>query len=188
MLAIRAGGLMGQTRQAVSRVPPLAQRVGVEDEDLVVIGAERLVRSLMAPGHGRDAITKWVGNDCPALFALTLVTSELLTNGVKHADLCTKNRWLDLRLLEGSDDFCVEVTDPGSQASLPYLIPFQSKDQSARMEGGRGLALVDKFSKGRWETYLVSGSNHRVVRCLISIDPSEDDIGLDFDLFSGFPA
>jgi anti-sigma regulatory factor (Ser/Thr protein kinase) len=153
-------------------VLPSTRNVGIADGDLAAIGTERLVRSPSAPRRGREAIAEWVGEFCPALDSLLLVTSELVTNGVKHSDVGTRNRWIILRLLEGADVFCIEVTDPGSQTSLPHQIPFHSLDLNQDTESGRGLALVNEFSRGRWETYLIPGSPHRVVRCLIDIDPS----------------
>jgi anti-sigma regulatory factor (Ser/Thr protein kinase) len=69
-----------------------------------------------------------------------IVTSEIMTNAVKHADAQTIG--LELTRLEGSRAVVIVVTDPSP-------LPPVKRDQADDTESGRGLHIVAAISQ-RW--------------------------------------
>ncbi|MEV6149020.1 ATP-binding protein [Nonomuraea sp. NPDC052129] len=134
------------------------------------LGIVKLTRDHHAPRRAREAVTAWVGYEHAALDVLTLATSELVTNAVKHADNGFERRWLLLHLGRGIDFLRLSVTDPGSALSVPFSIPSQVPMSNAEAENGRGLAIVAELSRGRWGSHLLPQSMHRVVWCHLDIE------------------
>lgn len=144
--------------------------VPTEHQELGVI---QLARDDRAPYRARETVTAWTETTHPARETLTLVASELVTNSVKHAvgpgpsgDL----DWIELTLSQGPGFLRLVVTDPGSTRSTPSYIPMQASNLSA--EQGRGLAIVDNLSRGRWGSYRLPASGHRVVWCHLDLSPT----------------
>lgn len=78
---------------------------------------------------------------CPNLDIVTLLTSELVTNVVRHSG----SRWLDLILgITASGNLHLQVVDEGRGRTTPHLRRVGHDDVA-----GRGLHLVNDFSV-RW--------------------------------------
>ncbi len=153
------------------------------------LGVIQLARDDRAPYLAREAVTAWTGPAHPARETLILVASELVTNSVKHAAGLGPSGDLDrieLTLSQGPDFLRLAVTDPGSACSAPSCIPMQASNLYA--EQGRGLAIVDNLSRGRWGSYRLPASGHRVVWCHLDLSPTPAQLE---ELFRGptpFPA
>jgi anti-sigma regulatory factor (Ser/Thr protein kinase) len=147
------------------------------------LGVIQLARDDRAPYLAREAVTAWTGPAHPARETLILVASELVTNSVKHAAGLGPSGdldWIELTLSQGPDFLRLVVTDPGSACSAPSCIPMQASNLYA--EQGRGLAIVDNLSRGRWGSYRLPASGHHVVWC--HLDPSPTPAQLE-ELFHG---
>ncbi|MEU6715764.1 ATP-binding protein [Nonomuraea sp. NPDC046802] len=138
------------------------------------IGVIQLARNDQAPYLAREAITTWTGTAHPAREILILVASELVTNSVKHAALDSGPSvdldWVKVELSQGPEFLRLVVTDPGSACSTPSYIPMQAPNLYA--EQGRGLAIVENLSRGRWGSYRLPASGHRVVWCYLDLSPT----------------
>lgn len=97
-----------------------------------------------APSRAREILTDMVGEATPAatLHDLHLLTTEIVTNAVCHADV-DETATLELRVVSADDAWRVSVTDPGG-ATLPRI---QEVDVMA--PGGMGLFIVEQVSD-RW--------------------------------------
>ncbi|TMR04298.1 ATP-binding protein [Nonomuraea turkmeniaca] len=138
------------------------------------IGAIRLACNARAPYLAREAITRWLGSSHAAREIVTLAVSELVTNAVKYADATGTGAGCEditLKLSQDSVVLRLTVTDPGSNCSTPTRIPLQAPDLHA--EHGRGLAIVETLSRGRWGSYRSPGSGCRHVWCHLDRHPTE---------------
>ncbi|MFC4011328.1 ATP-binding protein [Nonomuraea purpurea] len=138
------------------------------------LGVIQLGRNDRAPHLAREAVTAWTGTTHPAREILILVASELVTNAVKHAaldiDPSGNLDWVKLELSQGPEFLRLVVTDPGSASSTPSCIPMQAPNLYA--EQGRGLAIVENLSRGRWGSHRLPASGHRVVWCYLDLSPT----------------
>jgi serine/threonine-protein kinase RsbW len=75
-----------------------------------------------------------------------LVLSELLTNSVRHAR-APRDRLIETRYERTADGVRIEVHDADE---APPVLQKLSTDADADSESGRGLALVDVLTAGRW--------------------------------------
>ena len=137
------------------------------------LGVIRLECTDRAPYQARKAVTAWTGTTHPAQEILILAASELVTNTVRHAagigpsgDLA----WIELTLSQGLDFLRLEVTDPGWVCSTPSRTPMKASNLYA--EQGRGLAIVEKLSRGRWGSHRRPGNGHRTVWCHLDLSPT----------------
>ncbi|MEU4574642.1 ATP-binding protein [Nonomuraea sp. NPDC023979] len=148
---------------------------------LKAIGTAHLARSNRAPRLARRAVAVWLERAHPAREITTLAVSELVTNAVQHPDnthpatvpVGTQDL-ITVTLSQGSDYLRLAVTDPGS-SSQPSIIPLQAPNLHA--ERGRGLAIVEALSRGRWGSYLLPPAGQRLVWCHLDLDPipAQDD-------------
>ncbi|MFI6184288.1 ATP-binding protein [Nonomuraea sp. NPDC051191] len=139
------------------------------------LGVVQLACSDRAPKLARQAVTAWLGTKHTACEIVTLATSELVTNAVKYTDATATaaNDDRDQITLKLSQDEAVlrlVVTDPGSRCSAPARIPMQGPNLHS--EHGRGLAIVDNLSRGRWGSYRMPREGHRCVWCHLDREPT----------------
>jgi anti-sigma regulatory factor (Ser/Thr protein kinase) len=97
-----------------------------------------------APSRAREILTDLVGEETPAgtLHDLHLLTTEIVTNAVCHADV-DETATLELHVMASPAGLRVSVTDPGGE-TIPRI---QELDVTA--PGGMGLFIVDQVSD-RW--------------------------------------
>lgn len=109
----------------------------------------RLPPTLQAPYLARRAIEATLGESlsADALEVVKLLTSELVTNSVRYADVGPSS-WIGLSIRGTLDAVRVGVSDPG----LGFDPPVQPVARSRSLrQGGRGLGLVADLST-RWGT------------------------------------
>ena len=105
----------------------------------------------LAPSRARAAVRDLLGNalEDSVLSSVVLMTSELVTNAVRHSSASDSSTPVGLRVVRFLESIRVEVDDPGpgfdpSSQVLEPLLP--GPDQ-----GGRGLFVVDRAAQ-RWGT------------------------------------
>lgn len=112
----------------------------------------RLAADAEAPAHAREALGPLAGRlSAERLQTLALVTSELVTNAVRHSPACDASPGaIGLELLCASRTVSIAVTDPGDgfDASAPRPEPGAG--------GGFGLYLVDELADS-WSVEAVLG-------------------------------
>ena len=116
----------------------MAERgAGTGDRASIPGGAE-------APSKAREILTDLVGEETPpaTLHDLHLLTTEIVTNAVRHADVDEEST-LELHVLATPPVLRVSVTDPGG-TTIPRI---QELDVTA--PGGMGLFIVYQVSD-RW--------------------------------------
>ena len=111
-----------------------------------------LVPSDRAPAQAR-AVFDAVCDDLPdeTFEKLQLLTTELVANSVRHADL-GRDELINVELTRSPTAVRVEVTDPG-----PGFVPSATPRRTE--EGGMGLMLIDKLAS-RWD---VTGDSETAV-------------------------
>jgi anti-sigma regulatory factor (Ser/Thr protein kinase) len=133
-----------------------------------------LMALVTAPGGARSLTRSILGHweiPADAISTAELLVSELVTNAVKFATpmpepvLVPRAEILTLTLTKLPRRIVIEVADPDS--NLPLL-----DDTDADAESGRGLQLVQAFSK-EW-SYLLPPSGGKIVYCIISINDQAD--------------
>lgn len=137
------------------------------------LGAIQLACSTRAPYLAREAITTWLGGAHAAREIVILAASELVTNAVKYADATGTGDGpgeIALKLSQDTIVLRLAVTDPGSRCSTPARIPLQAPN--LHPENGRGLAIVENLSRGRWGSYRMPGSGYRHVWCHLDRHPT----------------
>jgi hypothetical protein len=114
-----------------------------------------LLGSLTIPGHpawlraAREFIARTLGTDHACLGTAVLLTSELVTNSLRHSE---SGRWggtVTITLISVPDGIRVEVIDDGSETEPAVRTGEPESPELA--EGGRGLQLVEILS-GNWGT------------------------------------
>ncbi|WP_143078969.1 ATP-binding protein [Nonomuraea pusilla] len=141
------------------------------------LGVTQLACNDQAPYLARQTVTAWLGTAHAAHEIVTLATSELVTNAVKYADTTDTDDNCGSITLKLSQDEAVlrlAVTDPGSRCSAPARIPMQ--EPNLHSEHGRGLAIVDNLSRGRWGSYRMPGGGYRCVWCHLDREPTPAQI------------
>lgn len=104
----------------------------------------RLPGGADAPSRARELLTGLVGATTPdeTLHDLHLLTTEIVTNAVCHADV-DESGTLELHVVAREEMLRVSVTDPGGP-TVPRI-----KELDVTAPGGMGLFLVDQVSE-RW--------------------------------------
>src|SRR3954452_17407106 len=94
-----------------------------------------------AAERARRLLTEELGDaaDGEKLYDLLLLTTELVTNGVRHAGVA-EGETLDLTVAAGAGTVRVSVVDPGCDTS-PSV-----QDVDLSVPGGMGLYLVEQIS------------------------------------------
>ncbi|WP_281367995.1 ATP-binding protein [Nonomuraea typhae] len=157
-------------------------------QPLQPVGILYLACSDRAPYLAREAVSVWLRAAHPAREITVLAASELVTNAVRYADASrpggesgdsgvdgeNSRGLITLKLCQGSDYLRLGVTDPGSSCSQPSAIPLQAPSLEA--ERGRGLAIVQALSRGRWGSFRLPVTERRVVWCHLDLDPTPAQI------------
>jgi anti-sigma regulatory factor (Ser/Thr protein kinase) len=118
--------------------------------------SQRLDGGPAAPAAARELLCDLLGDSTPTttLHDLQLLTTELVTNAVRHADV-DESRSVALEVAAGANVVTVAVTDPGS-TTRPHV-----QDIDPTVPGGMGLFLVEQISS-RWGVERLSGGANRV--------------------------
>lgn len=125
-------------------------------EDLATMAGAAVLGSLEIPGrpeHVREArafAARILASLGPAAETAVLLTSELVTNAVRHSRSRRPGGTVSLVILEGPDGVRVEVTDDGCETGVPVV----KADTFA--SDGHGLMLVQSLA-AQWG-YLRSGA------------------------------
>lgn len=113
-----------------------------------------LLGSLTVPGqaeHVADArafVLRTLGADCDSADIAMLLTSELVTNSIRHSCSGRPGGTITITLVAIPDGIRVEVIDDGGPTT-PALWPSQL-DAAAPAEHGRGLQLIQMLA-ARWD-------------------------------------
>ncbi|GAA4102230.1 ATP-binding protein [Nonomuraea soli] len=157
----------------------------VPPSQLHTIGAATLARSNLAPSLARGAINDWLETTHPAREITVLAASELVANAVQHsnamgasASVQETQDVITLSVAQGSDYLRLAVTDPGSSGEGPSMIPLQVPGPNA--EHGRGLAIVNALSRGRWGSYRLPHAGLRLVWCHLDLTPTPAELNALF--------
>jgi anti-sigma regulatory factor (Ser/Thr protein kinase) len=113
--------------------------------------------------RARSEVRGLLGADHPLLEDVVQVVSELVANAVEHADRRRAGDLVGLTLTETAELVYVEVSDPGSLFSAPYI----PEEGSALAESGRGLLIVDRICGGRWGAARRATGPGRTVWCAV---------------------
>lgn len=132
-----------------------------------IIGSIQLVGIRESVAHARSEVRRWLGNDHPAVDDAVLATSELVTNAFRHSDARPYD-FIGLTVTEAEEMIHVEVRDPGSAFSGPYV------RQEPEAEDGRGLLIVREISQG-WGIREHGRGLGRTVWCAIRAAPPSPD-------------
>ena len=98
---------------------------------------KRFPNDLHAPGLARSALaTTVIGIPVDAFDSAALLTSELVTNSVKHSG----SDWIEVAITLATDVLRIEVSDQGKQTIRP---------RTPDLDGGWGLTLVGELAT-RW--------------------------------------
>lgn len=122
-----------QAAYMVGQSPTLAT-----EQRLVIAGQPRQVAT------ARAFVRRLTGERHPCAERIALLTSELVTNSIKHSDSGKPGGAVTLTVTVFSDRVRVEVLDAGG-VTLPMLRCSENMD-----ENGRGLRLVDAYSL-KWD-------------------------------------
>ena len=108
-----------------------------------------------APAMARRFLSEFIAEALPSEMGedAALLTSEVVTNSVRHAGLST-DEGIDMELVLSDDSLRVSVTDAGPGFELDLDAPHLEREM-----GGFGLVLVERLSD-RWG---VIRNRHNVV-------------------------
>ncbi|MDA0637299.1 ATP-binding protein [Nonomuraea sp. MCN248] len=132
-----------------------------------VIGSIQLVGIRESVSYARSQVRRWLGDDHPAVDDVVLAVSELVTNAFRHSDARPYD-FIGLTVTEAKGLIYVEVRDPGSAFSGPYI------RQESEAEDGRGLLIVREISQD-WGSREHGRGLGRTVWCAIRAAPSSTD-------------
>jgi anti-sigma regulatory factor (Ser/Thr protein kinase) len=124
----------------------MAAGAGHAAEDLASMAGAAVIGSLTIPGraeHVREArafVAKALGDTDPLADVAVLLTSELVTNAVVHSDSRGAGGIVAVMLVEMPGGLRVEVTDGGSDASIPVV------KSDVLVAEGHGLFLVQTLA------------------------------------------
>jgi anti-sigma regulatory factor (Ser/Thr protein kinase) len=105
---------------------------------------KRFKNDLLAPALARSALAATViGIPVRVFDAAALLTSELVTNSVKHSG----SDWIEVAIILGIDGLRIEVSDRNSRTIRP---------RTPDVDGGWGLTLVGELAT-RWGVERHSG-------------------------------
>ncbi|MEV4108625.1 ATP-binding protein [Nonomuraea sp. NPDC049695] len=128
-----------------------------------VIGSIQLKAVRESVSHARSEVRRWLGDDHPSIDDVVLAASELLTNALRHSDVGPYDL-IGLSVTVTGDVVHVEVCDPGSTFSAPYI------RQEPEAEGGRGLLIISEISQS-WGVREHGRGLGRTVWCAIRTVP-----------------
>lgn len=105
---------------------------------------------VMAPARARAAVREVLGDalERPTLSTVVLMTSELVTNAVRHSSASEESSLVGMRVVVFPEWIRVEVDDPGPGFD-PAMHPVELTPVSGPDQGGRGLFVVDRSAQ-RW--------------------------------------
>src|SRR5262245_5143708 len=115
-------------------MPRTFPRVAAALQSLVIDGTPEQVAA------ARAFVRRALGSCHPGTERVTLLTSELVTNSVKHSNSRLEGGTVTVTLRVAADRILVEVIDDGG-ATVPTL-----RRDDGLAETGRGLWLVDAYS------------------------------------------
>lgn len=136
------------------------------DVNIRVLGEIDLAGSPESVPRARSDVREWLGGEHPTIDDVVLAVSELVTNAVVHSD-CAVGDFIGLTLTAAEDVVCVEVRDPGSLFSAPYV------RQEPDAESGRGLLIVNEIS-AEWGIREHGRGQGRTVLCAIRFSSCSD--------------
>lgn len=113
--------------------------------------------------RARSEVRRWLGDDHPSVEDAVLAASELLTNALCHSNARPYDL-IGLTVAVTDGVIYVEVRDPGSTFSAPYL------RQEPEAETGRGLLIISKISQD-WGVREHGRGLGRTVWCAIRAVP-----------------
>jgi anti-sigma regulatory factor (Ser/Thr protein kinase) len=115
-----------------------------------------LLGSLTIPGHpaclhaAREFIARTLGPDHGRLDTTVLLTSELVTNSLKHSQSARSCGTVSITLISVPAGIRVEVIDDGSENEP--TVRHRELESPELAESGRGLKLVE-FLSANWGYY-----------------------------------
>lgn len=120
------------------------------------VTSERIAGGPAAPAYAREMLSDMLAASTPgdALHDVLLLTTELVTNAVRHAHV-DEDGSVELTVLAQPGRVRVAVTDPGG-ATAPAV-----QDLDPTSPGGMGLFLVDQIAS-RWASESAPGGGTRV--------------------------
>ncbi|GAA2854907.1 hypothetical protein GCM10010517_12990 [Streptosporangium fragile] len=141
-----------------------------------IVGRTDLPSTRESVSRARAKVRGWLGDSHPAIDDVVLVTSELVTNAIRHSDARTGD-FIGLTVTATADVVQVEVRDPGSLFSGPHV----RKEEEA--EDGRGLLIVREVSLA-WGTRDHGRGLGRTVWCALRATPlpADPESPADLDL------
>jgi anti-sigma regulatory factor (Ser/Thr protein kinase) len=106
----------------------------------------------LAPSQARATVRELLGNalEQSVLASAVLMTSELVTNAVRHSAACESSSIVGLQVVVFPACIRVEVDDPGPGFD-PSTRPLEQARVPGPDQGGRGLFVVDRSAR-RWGT------------------------------------
>ncbi|WP_308117310.1 ATP-binding protein [Streptomyces fuscigenes] len=109
--------------------------------------------------RARHAVTEALPNELRTVLGsdLSLLTSELVTNALRHGVSGRNKQFVELILWPAEGHYWLAVSDPGTGAKTPALAK-----HDADSESGRGLALVDHIASA-WTVRARPGRGTSVV-------------------------
>lgn len=125
-------------------VPTIMVPTGIADRSGGTAVQQRIAGGVTAPAAVRELLSGLLEDTTPAdkLHDLHLLTTELVTNAVRHAHV-DEDATLDLSVVASRAVVRVAITDPGGE-STPRM-----QELNPEVPGGMGLFLVDQISD-RW--------------------------------------
>ncbi|MEU4235662.1 ATP-binding protein [Nonomuraea sp. NPDC026600] len=132
-----------------------------------VIGSIHLVGIRESVAHARSEVRRWLGDDHPSVDDAVLAASELVTNALRHS-AARPYDFVGLTVTATEGMVYVEVRDPGSAFSAPYI------RQESEAGDGRGLLIVREISQD-WGTREHGRGLGRTVWCAIRAVPCSPD-------------
>jgi anti-sigma regulatory factor (Ser/Thr protein kinase) len=114
--------------------------------DLAMLANASVLGSLTIPGRpehvgaARSFAEKALGEASPATEAAVLLVSEIVTNAVLHSNSRRRGGTVTITIIKAGGGTCIEVTDDGSQVSVPVV------KGDGCVSGGHGLFLVQTLA------------------------------------------
>jgi anti-sigma regulatory factor (Ser/Thr protein kinase) len=125
-------------------------------EEEITAVTERIAGGPAAAARARELLSDTLADAISgeSMHDVLLLTTELITNAVRHADV-DEGRTLELTVLAEPQRVRVAVTDPGGTTS-PHV-----QDVDVTIPGGMGLFLVEQISS-RWGSERAAGGSTQV--------------------------
>lgn len=125
-------------------VPLIMAPTGIADRSGGTAVQQRIAGGVTAPAAVRELLSDLLEDTTPAetLHDLHLLTTELVTNAVRHAHV-DEDATFDLSVVATRAAVRVAITDPGGETAP------EMQELNPEVPGGMGLFLVDQISD-RW--------------------------------------